>query len=148
MGIQHAEPPTKQKWGSGKRSGFSAQDLDPAEALEKLKAFDRQFADGISIVEAYTKVVTNEGRLLRQGAFPILGTQSILDHLSKSGQTSVTFVPIDGDIASTGDLAYTYGAFTAQPGDIKGYYSHFWKRAKNGDWKLVIDVTNLEVAQQ
>lgn len=38
-------------------------------------------------------------------------------------------------------------AYAMQPGDKKGYYAHFWKRENNGDWKLVIDVTNPEDAK-
>jgi len=65
-----------------------------------------------------------------------------LEHLKKSGNESVSFEPQFASVADSGDLAYTYGAYTMQPGDKKGYYAHFWKREKNGDWKLVIDVTN------
>ena len=144
IGIQHAEPPSIEKWHAGRRTGFAAKDLDSSAELEKLKAFDHLFAEGASLTDAYRKVLTDESRLLRQGAFPVIGKTPIMDHLSKSGQKNAAFEPTGGDISSSSDLAYTYGSFTAQPGDVKGYYAHYWKRAKNGDWKLVIDVTNLE----
>ena len=67
-----------------------------------------------------------------------------MDHISKSGVQNVTFEPQKAEVASSGDITYTYGAYTLQPGGKKGYYVHFWKREKNGDWKMVLDVTNAE----
>jgi ketosteroid isomerase-like protein len=148
IGTQHAEPPAfaKKPWSAGEPSKYKGQPSSPEAEAENLKRFDQQFASGKNLRDAYTAVLTKESRLHRTGLFPQVGQQSILDHLSKAGDDSVTFEAIGAAVASSGDLGYTYGAYTTQPGDKKGYYAHFWKREKNGDWKLVIDVTNPEPA--
>jgi ketosteroid isomerase-like protein len=145
IGIQHAEPPagSEAKWKAATRSGYKAKNVDVNAEADKLKDFERAFTSH-GLVNGYENVLTNESRLHRQGIFPVLGAQTILDHLKKAGDESVTFEPQFAAVASSGDLAYSYGAYTTQPAEKKGYYAHFWKRAKNGDWKVVIDVTNPE----
>jgi ketosteroid isomerase-like protein len=145
IGIQHAEPPagSETKWKAGSRSGYKAKNVDANSEAERLKGFERSFAQA-GLLSGYENVLTSESRPHRQGIFPVLGASAILDHLKKAGITSVSFAPQFAAVSSSEDLAYTYGAYTTQPGDKKGYYAHFWKRAKNGDWKLVIDVTNPE----
>jgi ketosteroid isomerase-like protein len=142
IGIQHAEPPanSETKWSAGKESNYKAKQSTNDE--EALTLFERQFANGKQPVVAYSTVLTDESRMHRPGMFPILGKQAILDHLEKSADSEIKFEPMAAVIASTGDLAYTYGGYISRPGDKKGYYAHFWKREKNGDWKLVIDATN------
>jgi len=144
IGIQHAEPPTRDKWSSGQRPGFKGKALDVSAEAEKLKDFDRSFTSGLPNLQSYEKVLSNESRLLRQGLFPIVGQRAILQHFSKLPDLKTVFQPLGADVAASGDFAYTYGAFQEQPGDKSGYYAHFWKRAANGQWFLVIDVTNLE----
>ena len=148
IGIQHAEPPpgSDKRWSAGKQSKYRPKQSTNDE--EALKLFERQFANSKQIGAAYSSVLTDESRLHRQGLFPVLGKAAILEHLDRSGETSVDFEPAAAGISASGDLAYTYGAYTSQPGDKKGYYAHFWKRDKNGDWKLIIDVTNPEDAKQ
>jgi ketosteroid isomerase-like protein len=149
IGIQHAEPPAnaEKDWKPGARSGYKAKNVDANAEAEKLKEFERSFATG-GILSGYQKVLTNESRLHRQGIFPVLGANTIIEHLKKTADESVSFEPAYASVSASGDLGYTYGAYTTQPGDKKGYYTHFWKREKNGDWKLVIDVTNPEDAKQ
>jgi ketosteroid isomerase-like protein len=149
IGTQHAEPPagSENKWKSGARSGYKPKDADATTEAEKLKAFERSFTQG-GMVSGYEKVLSGESRLHRQGIFPVIGGSAIVDHLKKAGNESVNFEPIFASVAASGDLGYTYGAYTTQPGDKKGYYAHFWKREKNGDWKLMIDVTNPEEPKQ
>jgi ketosteroid isomerase-like protein len=142
IGIQHAEPPadSEKQWFAGKESKYKPRQSTSDE--EALKLFERQFANGKQPVAAYSTVLTDESRLHRQGLFPVLGKNAILDHLEKSADSEIDFEPVAAVIAPSGDLAYTYGSYVSRPADKKGYYAHFWKREKNGDWKLVMDVTN------
>jgi ketosteroid isomerase-like protein len=145
IGIQHAEPPagSEEKWSAGSPSGYKAKNVDVNAESEKLKEFERSFSAG-GLLNGYLKVLTTGSRLHRAGVFPVLGAKAIVDHLRKAGDESVSFEPAFASASASGDLGYTYGAYTTQPGDKKGYYTHFWKRDKNGDWKLVMDVTNPE----
>jgi ketosteroid isomerase-like protein len=144
IGTEHAEPPAfaKKPWSAAEPSKYKGRPASPDTEADALKLFDKQFANGKKLTDAYAQVLTKESRLHRTGLFPQLGRDAILDHLSKAGDETVSFEPMGAAVASSADLGYTYGAYTTQPGDKKGYYAHFWKREKNGDWNLVIDVTN------
>jgi ketosteroid isomerase-like protein len=145
MGAPHAEPPNPEtQWKAGKATGFKAKNINVEQEAQKLAEFEKTAFRGTSAADSYAKVLTVESRLHREGVFPVKGKSLIVDHLSKSGVQNVTFEPQKAEVASSGDIAYTYGAYTLQPGDKKGYYVHFWKREKNGDWKMVLDLANAE----
>jgi ketosteroid isomerase-like protein len=54
------------------------------------------------------------------------------------------FELIDGKIASSNDLAFTYGKYStvSEPKEESGYYVHVWRRNGSGEWKLVADIQN------
>ena len=55
---------------------------------------------------------------------------------------------IGTDISSAGDLGYTYGEYEMQPPRgfgarrERGSYLRIWRRQPDGQWKIVVDVTN------
>jgi ketosteroid isomerase-like protein len=63
--------------------------------------------------------------------------------------TSLTWTPIKADMAASGDLGYTYGnyVFTVKNKEGKlvtsyGKYTSIWKKQKDGEWKVVVDMGN------
>ncbi len=63
--------------------------------------------------------------------------------------TSLTWKPIKADMAASGDLGYTYGTYvyTAKNKEGKlvanhGKYTSIWKKQKDGQWKVVVDMGN------
>jgi ketosteroid isomerase-like protein len=63
--------------------------------------------------------------------------------------TSLTWTPVRGDMAASGDLGYTYGnyIFKSKNKDGKtvssyGKYMSVWKKQKDGLWKVVVDMGN------
>jgi hypothetical protein len=82
-----------------------------------------------------------EIRVLRDKSFPAVGApaaQVILgsEHgkvVQESGGTK---------LSSSGDLAYTYGNYSEERGNITdhGIYLMIWQVDLNGDWKLVLDL--------
>jgi ketosteroid isomerase-like protein len=63
--------------------------------------------------------------------------------------TTLTWTPIKADMAASGDLGYTYGTyvFTSKNKEGKlvasyGKYTSIWKKQKNGEWKVVVDMGN------
>jgi ketosteroid isomerase-like protein len=63
--------------------------------------------------------------------------------------TSLSWTPVKADMASSGDLGYTYGnyVFTARNKEGKlvtnyGKYTSIWKKQKDGQWKVVVDMGN------
>jgi ketosteroid isomerase-like protein len=62
---------------------------------------------------------------------------------------TLTWTPIKADMSASGDLGYTYGnyIFTAKNKGGKvvvnhGKYTSIWKKQKDGQWKVVVDMGN------
>ena len=94
-----------------------------------------------SPLKAYNVVLDKQFRIHRKGVMPIVDRKDLAAPVIQ--QTKFDF--IDGKIASSNDLAYTYGRYTTvnEPtGPESGYYVHVWRRDATGKWKLVIDVQN------
>jgi ketosteroid isomerase-like protein len=63
--------------------------------------------------------------------------------------TTLTWTPVRGYMAASGDLGYTYGSyvFTSKDKDGKmvpsyGKYMSVWRKQKDGSWKVVVDMGN------
>jgi ketosteroid isomerase-like protein len=63
--------------------------------------------------------------------------------------TTLTWTPVKAEMAGSGDLGYTYGnyVFTAKNKEGKlvssyGKYTSIWKKQKDGQWKVVVDMGN------
>lgn len=62
---------------------------------------------------------------------------------------SVSWKATGAEVASSGDLGYTYGTVEmtmnnpeGKPMDIKGKYVTVWKKQASGEWKVVADIFN------
>jgi len=63
--------------------------------------------------------------------------------------TSLTWTPVKAKMAASGELGYTYGnyIYTAKNKEGKivtsyGKYTSIWKKQKDGQWKVVVDMGN------
>jgi ketosteroid isomerase-like protein len=63
--------------------------------------------------------------------------------------TTLTWTPIKAEMAASGDLGFTYGnyIYTAKNKEGKvvvnyGKYTSIWKKQKDGQWKVVVDMGN------
>jgi ketosteroid isomerase-like protein len=63
--------------------------------------------------------------------------------------TTLTWTPVKADMAASGDFGYTYGTyvFTSKNKEGKlvasyGKYTSIWKKQKDGEWKVVVDMGN------
>ena len=52
--------------------------------------------------------------------------------------------PLDGRIAASGELGFTYGIYTIKRDSVvqKGTYISVWKKDENGKWKYILDSGN------
>jgi ketosteroid isomerase-like protein len=90
-------------------------------------------------------VVGEHARVHRVKTFPVLGKNAIGDFFAKQNVTLVEWEGIDGGVAASGELAYSYGRYELKPEEgkaEKGYFTHVWKRDGAGEWKLVADVAS------
>jgi ketosteroid isomerase-like protein len=85
-------------------------------------------------------------RLHRDDLMPVVGKKAVLAFLAEKGTKEVSFEPMDGEVAKSADLGYTYGKYesavkTSSAAAVeKGYFIHVWKRDENGKWKIVADI--------
>ena len=97
-------------------------------------AFATHFAeDGVEVVDG--------------GGFDSL--EAIRKQPSWPEGTTLTWTPIKAEMAASGDLGYTYGnyVFTGKNKEGKlvssyGKYTSIWRKQKDGQWKVVVDVGN------
>lgn len=85
-------------------------------------------------------------RLHRNGSEPVLGRDAIRAFLHAHPEP-MSWTPLAGDVAVSGDLGYTYGSYQVQAHghtqpSQRGYYVHVWRRAPDGEWRIVVDTTS------
>lgn len=81
--------------------------------------------------------LASDVRVLRQNIAPAVGKENALVVISGNAGT-LTWKPAMADVAASGDLGYTYGAYESKKGDLvieHGSYVRVWKKQR-----VVIDV--------
>lgn len=128
-------------------AAFLASTAARAAALDDVMAADRAFAaaaakDGIK--EAFVAFAADDATMFRQGVGPIRGPAAIGASFKDAGGASLVWAPEAGEVAASGDLAYTWGYFTYTAGDGSGRkgtgnYVSIWRRV-GGQWKWIVDL--------
>ena len=119
------------------RAGAAA--ASKSSLLDQDRSLDTRAAS-VGLADAFGSVLHPDARFNREGKQPLMGSTAVADFL-KSRPGSWTFVPRGGDVASSGDLGYTYGEYD-QKENIRtteaGYYVRVWRRGPEG-WRLTFD---------
>jgi ketosteroid isomerase-like protein len=89
--------------------------------------------------KGYGSYLDKQFRVHRKGMMPATDFSTLAPLI-----TLTKFEFIDGKIASSGDLAFTYGKYSTvnEPNVETGYYVHVWRRDAESKWRLVADVQN------
>jgi len=130
---------TQQKAGSGRDLLFQLEaEFAQAVAQRGRAAFVTYFADDGVELEEGGGIATRED-LRKEPAWP--------------DGTTLTWTPVRGDMAASGDLGYTYGTyvFTSRNKEGKsvssyGKYMSVWRKQKDDSWKVVVDMGNTSPA--
>lgn len=100
---------------------------------------------------AFLEYAADDGVMLRPYSYPIIGKEKLSKELFTGDDKgfTLTWTPLYGDIAQSGELGYTYGTWemTIIKDDggeeiRKGTYVSIWKKDKAGKWKFVLDTGN------
>jgi len=122
----------------------SAKSMSPDEIIKADEAFS-EMSRKSGMKKAFIEYIDNEGILLRPNHPPIAGADAIefLSQVNDSSYT-LTWVPRGGEMATSGNLGYTYGIYTLEMKDtvLRGTYVSIWKKQKDGKWKFVLDSGN------
>jgi ketosteroid isomerase-like protein len=151
LGIRHAAPQTAEtllQYPPSLRKN-SGEGLYPESALKSLTEAERSLAgESASKGEAHALLSRADEtvRAYRQNSFPFVGRAAAGKALEGANEF-VTWKTVKVDVASSGDLGYSFGTYEARarPTDEKpsgqGNYARVWKRV-GGNWRVVMDVTN------
>ena len=125
----------------------TATKIDLKSARRALAAAEKEFNDasakdaGAALVSAAAENI----RVFRNGRFPAVGRDAAqlmigYDHGKLTAKRS------GGGISRFGDLAYSYGEYSAerQDGVERGSFVTIWKMSVGGDWKLAADVRKVQ----
>jgi ketosteroid isomerase-like protein len=135
-------------WESG-RAAVTAEKAS-AETLKQIegdfmKAAQERGAAG------YMSYYAEDAVELPDGAAAIVGKASITKGMGFLDDKSnrLTWSAVGADIASCGDLGYTWGNYEFLSKDKggnqhieRGKYTTVWKKKANGSWKVVLDMGN------
>lgn len=112
---------------------------------EFMKAAAEHGSQGYLSYYADDAVEVPNGAAILQGKENIAKTMSFLDN----PDNHLTWAPVGADIAASGDLGYTYGTYEFRSKDKDGKpvvdhgkYTTIWKKQKDGNWKVTLDMGN------
>ncbi len=138
---------------------LSAQtETDKNKMLESLLDADIQFSE-LSLEKgmnhAFLKYCDDQGVLLRDNHFPVIGIDSIRRVMLAEPDTSFVLIwePLAGYVAGSGELGYTYGIYTfyykSEPTrKYNGTYVTIWEKSADGSWKFVLDSGNQGLGEE
>jgi ketosteroid isomerase-like protein len=149
-GVTQKSPPPQEGAPNMRTPIFRGHDLLRSDAQraagrEKLLVLDRMpraFGEGSAGTPAYRDLLTPVTRFLKNDE-PMLTGEALIDAIAEQPAGRVEWMPIDGAIAASDDLAYTYGKSrrTGATMPAAGYYVHVWQRNFEGAWKLIAEVS-------
>jgi ketosteroid isomerase-like protein len=135
-------------------SCHSSPGVNIGREIEAMKNADIAFSDfskANGMKAAFLRYIDSGAVLLRPGHFPIAG-KNAQEYLQKINDSSfsLTWKPQSAELASSGDLGYTYGIYTFSDKDTsyEGTYVSIWKKQADGSWKFVLDNGNPGVDQK
>ncbi|MCH8082256.1 MAG: DUF4440 domain-containing protein [Proteobacteria bacterium] len=127
-----------------------------APEVVDLKAIDREagnLAREKGLLAAYSAFFAEDGIQLDDGKEMIdEGLLAIMqDYENIPKGTSVSWVPMGGGVAESGEMGYTWGRWSNVVVDDNGImvdtygkYVTIWKKQQDGSWKIALDIWNSE----
>lgn len=99
--------------------------------------------------EAFAEFLAADAMLLPEGELPIQGRDAIKVHQAAGPQGLLTWKPRGVEIAGSGDLGYTWGAYEfreknpdGRPAVHNGKYVTTWRKQADGSWKAALLIKN------
>jgi ketosteroid isomerase-like protein len=119
---------------------------DKVAALENLLKIDKEYVEKLrSTLKSFDPALFSvEGRIHRPRQLPIIGIEKV--KLFKEEDEKFEQITLNGKIASSCDMGYTYGktkVTLSKEGSDKILdlsYFRIWKRENGTHWKIVLDV--------
>jgi ketosteroid isomerase-like protein len=143
IGVKHPAPDRKEQLKTSAIKTIKQQPSQHAESKDEIMLIEKKFIESLKTEDAYKKVLSSEARLLRPGSIPYTSPAAIKKVLTESS-APVTYRLLDGDVASSGDMAYVYGTATIVQDDKanpkQASYMRIWKKEAGKSWLIVLDI--------
>lgn len=114
------------------------------EILDTERSFAKMASEE-GIYKAFTYYAADEAVLMRNNKL-IIGKPAIMQLYQGKDSKGLSWEPDFVDVATSGDLGYTYGRYTFTYADSsgktvtdRGVFHTVWKRQEDGSWKYVWD---------
>jgi ketosteroid isomerase-like protein len=113
---------------------------------------DRAFARDVAEhgLEAWVAAFSQDGAMIPPSGPVMTGHEAIREAMATAFQTpgfTVRWDPVGGAVASSGDLAYTFGDYQHAVDSMvvtQGRYVTVWRRQGDGKWVVIADIGNRE----
>lgn len=132
--------------------GCGRSDKSTAPADEVLMKADMNFAETIStkgLPEALKLFLSDDAIQFLNNTPPLRGKEAILENLLNVQPQTITRNPLKAEVASSGELGYTWGSerilLSFPNGPAVAQYVKYvtvWKKDDAGVWKILIETTN------
>jgi ketosteroid isomerase-like protein len=116
------------------------------EALIEMQKADIAFSEYSKLKgmhKAFLQFIADDAVLLHSNTIPIIGADAILFIANMNdANLELTWNPLGGEVASSGELGYTYGTFFLKKDTTtmqQGSYVTIWKKQPDGKWKFVLE---------
>ena len=129
-----------------------------ADPIEEMLVVDRAFSklaqtDGVPA--AFAAYAAEDARMFPDGGAPYQGRDKVIARFSSWPEgATLSWTPIEGEAASSGDFGFTWGTYVfTMPGegdDISehGKYVSIWRKDADGAWKFILDIGNKSPAPE
>ncbi len=125
----------------------SSSKNNTGDANEIIQA-DKQFCQ-YSVKEGFFKAFLRyaDNNIVKLGdeQFPVIGKKEMAKVFGdRSGTKDLIWTPVEGEVAESGDLGYTWGNWHLTNKDTTYYGNYFtvWKKQPDGTWKVRLDGGN------
>jgi len=139
--VEPLDAPFKTSYRASSKG--PAANVNVGEEIAGLLKVEREFlaaAKASGLGKAYQSRLSDDARIHRPGAMPVVGKDALRDWLGRQ-TAQLSGEPIKAEVSRSGDLGYAYGRYElggAEP--QKGYFARVWKRDANGQWRIVMDI--------
>jgi ketosteroid isomerase-like protein len=116
---------------------------------EALLAVDREWSQTTKEPEKFVTYFAEGGAIYPPGSPVVTGAEAIrktYTEMSSAPGFALSWTPAKADVAASGDIGYTTGAYQAMMGGTAetGKYVTVWKKQGDGSWKVTDDIFNAD----
>jgi hypothetical protein len=141
IGISHPAMPLVREWTSPRDSGRELNEKKISAADTSAQFYET--AENQNAEKAYKNFFAEDGRLYRNGKFPVFGKKNALEEVKKT-KDKIRFGP-RSLFVSAADLAYTTNTYVlydkTRTITENGNFVQIWK-LRGGRWQIVLDLFN------